>query len=138
MTHRFRIHQMCNSGNFLSCGDGLGTSYARSFLASAHARFHKELDREMSNKQQIFKKGVSFPEIYKKMLPCLFQGTNEVMFLSWSLIKRQKTFFCNTFMLKFEQMYLPKNASGYGVIVRHRNHRRRTPSCTLCILNLWL
>ena len=29
--------------------NGLGTSYALSFLASTHARFYKELDREMSN-----------------------------------------------------------------------------------------
>ena len=34
---------MCNSG-FLSYLDGLGTSYARSFLASTHVRFYKELD----------------------------------------------------------------------------------------------
>ena len=32
--------------------DGLGASYARSFLASTHARFYKELDREMSNKRR--------------------------------------------------------------------------------------
>ena len=43
---------MCNSGYFLSYVDGLGTSYAHSFLASTHARFYKELDREMSNKRQ--------------------------------------------------------------------------------------
>ena len=34
---------MCNSGYFLSYVDGLGTSYARSFLASTNARFYKEL-----------------------------------------------------------------------------------------------
>ena len=50
---------MCNSGYFLFYVDGLGTSYARSFL-------------------------------------------------SWSLIKQQNTFFCNTFILKFERMYLPE------------------------------
>ena len=38
---------MCNSGYFLSYVDGLGTSYARSFLASTNARFYKELDREI-------------------------------------------------------------------------------------------
>ena len=38
---------MCNSGYFLSYVVGLGTSYARSFLAiSTHARFYRELDRE--------------------------------------------------------------------------------------------
>ena len=40
---------MCNSGYFLSYVEGLGTSYARSFLASTNARFYKELDREMLN-----------------------------------------------------------------------------------------
>ena len=35
-------------------------------------------------------------------------SNNEVMFLSWSLIQWQNTFFCNTFMLKFERMYLPE------------------------------
>ena len=45
---------MCNSGYFLSYVDGLGTSYARSFLASTHARFYKELDKEMSNKQRFY------------------------------------------------------------------------------------
>ena len=47
-------------------------------------------------------------EIYKKKLPCIFQATNEVMFLSRSLMKQQKPFFCNTFIFKFEQMYLPE------------------------------
>ena len=42
---------MGNSGYFLSCVDGLGALYARSSLASTHARFYKELDREMSNKR---------------------------------------------------------------------------------------
>ena len=46
---------MRNSGYFLSYVDGLFTSYARSFLASTHARFYKELDREMS-KNGDFKK----------------------------------------------------------------------------------
>ena len=32
--------------------DGLGTSYARSFLANTNARFYKELDREMLNKRR--------------------------------------------------------------------------------------
>ena len=35
---------MCNSGYFLSYVDGLGTSYARSFLASTNARFYKKQD----------------------------------------------------------------------------------------------
>ena len=42
---------MYNSGYFLSYVDGLGASYARSFLASTRARFYKELDREMSYKR---------------------------------------------------------------------------------------
>ena len=50
---------MCNSGYFLSYVDGLGTSYARSFLANTNARFYKELDREMLNKRR-FKK--NFPQ----------------------------------------------------------------------------
>ena len=48
----------------------------------------------------------SFTEVYKKKLPCLFQATDKVMFLSWSLLKRQKPIFCNTVILKFEQMFL--------------------------------
>ena len=47
---------MCNSGYFLSYVDGLGTSYARSFLANTNARFYKELDREMLNKRRFKKK----------------------------------------------------------------------------------
>ena len=43
---------MYNSGYFLSYADGLGTSYARSFLASTHTRFSKELDMEVSNKRR--------------------------------------------------------------------------------------
>ena len=43
---------MCNSGYFLSYVDGSGMSYAHSFLASTHARFYEELDREMSNKRR--------------------------------------------------------------------------------------
>ena len=39
-------------GVFLVLRDGLGTSYARSFLASTNARFYKELDREMLNKRR--------------------------------------------------------------------------------------
>ena len=44
---------MCNLGYFLSYVGGLGTSYmyACSFLASTHARFSKELYKEMSNKE---------------------------------------------------------------------------------------
>ena len=101
---------MCNSGYFLTYVDGLGTSYARSFLASTNARFNKELDREMLNKRRrkLSTRLPWFADIYKRNLPCIFQATNEVMFLSWSLIKRQNTFFCNTFILKFERMYLPK------------------------------
>ena len=45
--------RMCNSGYFLSYVEGLDTSYARSFLTSTHARFSKELDREMSNKLRL-------------------------------------------------------------------------------------
>ena len=48
-------------------------------------------------------------EIYKKKLPGIFQATNEAILLSWSHTKRQKPFFCiDTFILKFEQMYLPE------------------------------
>ena len=93
-------------GVFLVLRGWLGTSYARSFLASTHARFYKELDREMSNKHSA--RLPWFTEIYKKKSPCILRATNEVMFLFWSLIKRQKPFFCNTFILKFEQMYLPE------------------------------
>ena len=46
-----------------------------------------------------------FAEIYEKKLPYIFY---EVMFLTWSLLKRQNTFFCNTFILKFGLMYLPE------------------------------
>ena len=46
---------MCNSGYFFSFVDGLGTLSARSFLASTHARFHKELDKEMSNTMNFYK-----------------------------------------------------------------------------------
>ena len=45
---------MRNSGYFVSYVDGVSTSYACAFLASAHARFSKELelDRELTNKRQ--------------------------------------------------------------------------------------
>ena len=43
---------MYNSGYFLSYVDGLGTSYARSFLASTRARFYTGLDMVMSNKRR--------------------------------------------------------------------------------------
>ena len=36
--------------------DGLGTSYARLFLASTNARSYNELDREMLNKRAILRK----------------------------------------------------------------------------------
>ena len=81
---------MCNSGYFLSYVDGLGTSYARSLLASTNARFYKELDGEMLNK--LSTRWPWFADIYKRKLPCIFQATSEVMCLSWSLIKRQNTF----------------------------------------------
>ena len=91
---------MCNLGYFLSYMDGLGTSYARSFRASTNARFYKELFPQDCLGSQIFIKG---------MCPAyIFQATNEVMYLSWSLIKRQNTLFCNTFILKFERIYLPE------------------------------
>ena len=111
---------MCNSGYFLSYVHGwLGYVYARSFLASTNTRFYKELDREMLNKRQLRKLSTRLPwfaDIYKRKSLCIFQATNEVMFLSWSLTKRQNTFFCNTFILKFERMYLPKmRACGYDV-----------------------
>ena len=32
----------------------------------------------------------------------------EVMFLSWSLVRRQKPIFCNTLILTFKLMYLPE------------------------------
>ena len=77
---------MCNSGYFLSYVDGLGTSYARSFLASTNARFYMELDREILT--AILKKLSTrlpwFADIYKRKLPSTLQATNEVMFLSWS------------------------------------------------------
>ena len=74
----------------MSYVDGLDTSYARSFLGKLYSRLPW------------------FSESYKKKLPCAFQATNEVMCLSWSIIKRQNTFFCNTFILKYELMYLPE------------------------------
>ena len=43
---------MCNLGYLLSYVDGLGASYARSFLATTRARFYKELDKEMSSKRR--------------------------------------------------------------------------------------
>ena len=50
--HRLRIHRCATQGIFLSYVDGLGTSYARSFLASTNPRFYKELDRETLNKRR--------------------------------------------------------------------------------------
>ena len=65
---------MCNSGYFLSYVDGLGTSYAH--LASTHATLYKKLDRKLSARFSWF------TGIYKKKLLCIFQATNDVMFLS--------------------------------------------------------
>ena len=75
---------MCNSGYFLSYVDGLGTSYARSFLANTNARFFKELGREMLNKRrfsenfppdclglQIFIKGTC-PAYFKQQMKLCF------------------------------------------------------------------
>ena len=55
-------------GYFLFYVDGLGTSNARSFLASTQARFHKELDREMSNKRRFWK---NFPLDYLGSQKCI-------------------------------------------------------------------
>ena len=44
--HRLRIHRFASRGFFVSYVDGLCRSYARLFLASTHARFYEELDRE--------------------------------------------------------------------------------------------
>ena len=94
---------MCTSGYFLSYVDGLGTSYARSVLAYTHARFYKELDREMSNKRRFYEKFtldcLGSQKYIKNKVPCIFQATKEVMSFSWSLIKRQKPFLCNTCIL---------------------------------------
>ena len=103
---------MWNSGYFLSYVDGLGTSYARSFLASTNTRFYKELDREMLNKRRSILRKLSirlpwFADI-KGTCPAYFKQQMKLCFLCWSLIKRQNTFFCNTFTLKFELMYLPE------------------------------
>ena len=122
---------MCNSGYFLSYVDALGTSCARSFLANTHERFPKGLDREL---RQLYARLPWSAEIYKKKLPCIFQATNEVMFLSWSLIKRQKPFLCNTFILKLELTYLPEMRVDLAQPVRQRNHRRMSASCTLVSL----
>ena len=75
---------MCNSGYVLTYVDGLGTSYAR--YSKYNARFYGEMSKIVARLR-------CFTEICKKKLPCIFQATNEVMFLSWSLIKRQKPFF---------------------------------------------
>ena len=78
-----------------------------------------------------------FAEIYVKKLPCIFQATNEVMFLFWLLIKWQKAFFYNyTFILKFEQMYLPEMHVDMMLSVRQQNHSKSTPVAHLCIPNL--
>ena len=95
---------MRNSGYFLSYVDGLRTSFARSFLASTHARFYKELEREMSKKAILRKLSARLPwftEIYKKKLPCIFQAANEVMFfllVAYKTVETEKPFFCNTFI----------------------------------------
>ena len=68
---------MCNSGYFLSYVIGLGTSYARSFLASTHARFYKELDRECQINGDFKKTLPWFTEIYKKKLPCGYDVIRE-------------------------------------------------------------
>ena len=90
---------MCNSGYFLSYVDGLSTSYARSFLASIHARFHKELEREMSNKTILRKLSARLPwfiEIYKKKLPCIFQAMN--ILVAYETAETEEPFFFNTFI----------------------------------------
>ena len=66
---------MYNSGYFLSYVDGLGASYAHPFLASTHARFCKELDREMSNKRRFlenFPIKRSCPENLKQQIKLCF------------------------------------------------------------------
>ena len=51
--HRLRIYRCATRGiSCLTCMDGLGTSYARSFLASTNARFYKELNGKMLNKRR--------------------------------------------------------------------------------------
>ena len=54
-------------GYFLSYVDGLGTSYARSFLASTHVRFYNELDRKMTNKRR-FEENLYLPEMRVNMM----------------------------------------------------------------------
>ena len=55
------------------------------------------------------------------------------MFLSWSLIKRQNTFFYDTFILKFELMYWPEIRVDMTQPMIQRNHRRSISSCTSLI-----
>ena len=69
-----------------------------------NARLYKELNKQTPNTIN-FKK-TWFAEIYKK-LPCIFQATNEVVFLLVAY-KTAKKNFLEKFMLKFELMYLPE------------------------------
>ena len=75
---------MCNSGYFLSYVDGLGTSYARSFLGSAHARFCEELYREMSN-ERLFQESLPLDRLgsqkyIKRSCPVYFEQQMKLCF----------------------------------------------------------
>ena len=64
-----------------------------------------------SGRYTVFK--TYFTEIYKKKLPYIIQATNEVMFLSWSLIERQNKFFCYTIYIETNVL---ARICGYDVI----------------------
>ena len=72
----------------------------------------------MSNKRR-FKENLStrlpwFTELYKKKLPCIFQVTNKVMFLSWSLIKQQECIcIC---CIEIRTNVLARHGCGYDII----------------------
>ena len=97
--HDSWIHRGATRGIRLTLMAWIRHTHAQ-FLASTNARFYKELDRETVTING-FKLSARLPIGSQKLfikgsMPCTFQATNEVMFLSWSLIKRQNTFFRNT------------------------------------------
>ena len=87
-------------------------SYAHSFLASTHARFYKELNKQMSN--TINFKNTWFAEIYKK-LPCIFQATNKLVFLLVAYKTANKKHFSVKIYVKIRTNVLARNTCEYGI-----------------------
>ena len=75
-------------------------------------QLYKELNKQMSN--TINFKNTWFAEIYKK-LPCIFQATNELVFLLVAYKTANKKHFSVKIYVKIRTNVLARNACEYGV-----------------------